>query len=364
MKILEVVPQLAAGGGERFVVDLSNELAKSNDVVLYTFHNDNIGGNGFYRDEIVHNVKYINEHLDGSSKFKMMVSFLRLVKKENPDVIHYHMCYIWGILVYFFYGWRKKIYMTVHGNVAKSYSTLIHKIVMNTFARIGWLHVITISDDNHRIFKKYYPSVNAALIYNGRAPLSISKSIAEVRHEIELYKNSMTTTVFIHVARFHPIKNQKMLVVAFNSFVQQGNDAILLIVGKFDTCPEVDEIKNIAGPSIHFLGLKKNVPDYLSCSDVFCLSSLHEAMPISVIEAVNMGLAIVSTPVSGSMDVVKEGVTGYISSGHTPEEFCQALSKLYLEKESILKNAKMEASNSQFTMERCAKYYIDEFAAR
>ena len=31
MKILEIIPTLAAGGGERFIVDLSNELAKNKE---------------------------------------------------------------------------------------------------------------------------------------------------------------------------------------------------------------------------------------------------------------------------------------------------------------------------------------------
>lgn len=34
MKILEIIPQLSSGGGERFVVDLCNELSKEHDVTL------------------------------------------------------------------------------------------------------------------------------------------------------------------------------------------------------------------------------------------------------------------------------------------------------------------------------------------
>ena len=38
MKILEIIPQLSSGGGERFVVDLCNELSKEHDVTLMVLH--------------------------------------------------------------------------------------------------------------------------------------------------------------------------------------------------------------------------------------------------------------------------------------------------------------------------------------
>lgn len=37
--------------------------------------------------------------------------------------------------------------------------------------------------------------------------------------------------------------------------------------------------------NIYFLGEKLNVYDYLACADVFCLSSIKEGMPITLIES-------------------------------------------------------------------------------
>ena len=42
MKILEIITDLGSGVAERFVVDLSNELANSNDVTLITLLDDNV----------------------------------------------------------------------------------------------------------------------------------------------------------------------------------------------------------------------------------------------------------------------------------------------------------------------------------
>ena len=57
MKVLEIIPNLASGGAERFVVDLSNELIKIKDVQIFvlTFRT-NQGCLNFYEKEL-------NEHI-------------------------------------------------------------------------------------------------------------------------------------------------------------------------------------------------------------------------------------------------------------------------------------------------------------
>lgn len=59
MKILEIIFSLAPGGAERFVVDLSNELSKSNEVILLTLKkNRNNPDYNFYMFDISPRVKH------------------------------------------------------------------------------------------------------------------------------------------------------------------------------------------------------------------------------------------------------------------------------------------------------------------
>ena len=60
MKILEIMYTLSAGGAERFVVDISNELSKDkdNEVVLVTIVDDKQGNNKHYYTELLPTVKY------------------------------------------------------------------------------------------------------------------------------------------------------------------------------------------------------------------------------------------------------------------------------------------------------------------
>ena len=57
MKILELSPSLAPGGAERFTVDLSNELAKNNDVHLLVMRK--YRNSMFYKDDVSEKVHII-----------------------------------------------------------------------------------------------------------------------------------------------------------------------------------------------------------------------------------------------------------------------------------------------------------------
>jgi len=72
-------------------------------------------------------------------------------------------------------------------------------------------------------------------------------------------------------------------------------------------------------------------PDKLSFfrnADVFIHPSYHEGMPISVIEAMACGLAIVATRVGGLPDLVTDGVNGILVEPGRPDELAVALESL------------------------------------
>jgi hypothetical protein len=60
MKILEIITSLSSGGGERFVVDLCNELStfQTCEVELLTIKDDTLHDYGFYKNELSQSVKY------------------------------------------------------------------------------------------------------------------------------------------------------------------------------------------------------------------------------------------------------------------------------------------------------------------
>jgi len=67
-----------------------------------------------------------------------------------------------------------------------------------------------------------------------------------------------------------------------------------------------NKIKNV-----YLLGNKVNVFKYLYESDLFLSTSLYEGHPISILEAMSIGLPIVASKVTGNIDTIKNGFSGF-----------------------------------------------------
>src|SRR5207253_10598587 len=80
--------------------------------------------------------------------------------------------------------------------------------------------------------------------------------------------------------------------------------------------------------AVHFLGLRRDVPELLSATDVFALASRSEGMGRVLVEAMAMGLPCVASRVSGIPDVVDDGVTGILVPPDEPEQFAAAIESL------------------------------------
>lgn len=66
---------------------------------------------------------------------------------------------------------------------------------------------------------------------------------------------------------------------------------------------------------VYIIGSVENPEVYYQMSDVFILASRSEGMSNSLLEAMACGLPVIVTPVSGSTDLIEEGVQGIFTSG-------------------------------------------------
>lgn len=80
----------------------------------------------------------------------------------------------------------------------------------------------------------------------------------------------------------------------------------------------------VAHPRMHLPGLRRDVPELLALLDVFLLSSTLEGLARTVVEALAMGIPVVSTPAGGVPEVVIDSVTGRLVPFADPEALAQA----------------------------------------
>lgn len=367
MKILELQFNLSSGGAERFTVDLSNELAKTDEVTLMCLKDDTIEPekNYFYKFDISPRVKYVNLRLQDGFHLSTWWRIYKAIKDEQPDVVHFNaadlskFCFPAILLM----GRKVKFFETFHSALNPAYSHGSRRFFINIFGRLGLLKYIALSYTNYLDMKAYYPFLQITEIVNGRAALKPTAKFDAVKKELAPFRKDADTLLFIHVARYHEAKNQQLLIDAFNRLHDEGANVSLVILGAHFDSEGGKKLLSQAKEHIHHLGTRQNVADYLLCSDAFTLSSSWEGMPISLIEASLCGLPTVSTPVCGAVDLIKDKVNGSLSKDFTLECYLDALRYTISHYAELKANATEMAKHSPYTMEICAKKYKEYFLA-
>ena len=90
MKIFQFIFALGSGGAEKFTVDLSNELSKSNEVYVCVIIKED-KESSLYKDQLSDRLHYINLGCSKGVNFKTFISIFKILNKIKPDVVHAHL---------------------------------------------------------------------------------------------------------------------------------------------------------------------------------------------------------------------------------------------------------------------------------
>ncbi len=115
-----------------------------------------------------------------------------------------------------------------------------------------------------------------------------------------------------NIARFHPVKDQAMLLHAFARVAAAREDVDLLLVGDGplrETLTDLARSLEIES-RVRFLGIRADVPEILRALDVFALTSLSEAASLTLLEAMASGVPTVVTAVGGNPELIRQGIDG------------------------------------------------------
>lgn len=163
---------------------------------------------------------------------------------------------------------------------------------------------------------------------------------------------STSDFIFIFVGRVVKEKGIDELVSAFSKSFPSSNmrrTIKLIIIGPFEdngkslkksTLNEIYE-----NPNILALGFKEDIRPFLALSDCLVLPSYREGFPNSVIQAGAMGLPSIVTNVSGSNEIIFDGLNGLLIPSKDVFALSNAMLRLVQENETI-KKMKMNSRNN------------------
>lgn len=358
MKIMELVFGLASGGAERMVVDLCNRFsADGHDVILEVVEDLKKNDNSFYVPDVNKNVQVESVGAKNGYSWKAIWGTFLAIHRHKPDVVHLHAGAMILLLPVLFCKKVRYVH-TIHSLAHRYAPSAIKKAISQYLYRGSKIQPVTISKTCHQSYLDFYGLTNDVCITNGREALTTTPAFASVKQEISLLKKSEDTPVFIHVARHHPVKNHERLFGTFEILQREGVDFTLIVLGDRY---EAYEPKYKTNPQIHLLGPKSNIGDYMACADYFTLTSDQEGLPLTLLEAMSMGVIPVCTPAGGIADVIIDGKNGYMPERVDDELYYQSVKRALAGREKLNRQAIIKEYEDNYSMKVCADKYMEVY---
>ncbi|WP_197026910.1 glycosyltransferase [Butyrivibrio sp. FCS014] len=157
----------------------------------------------------------------------------------------------------------------------------------------------------------------------------------------------------VMVARLNANKNQALVMEAFkDATAERFQDYILELYGDGPDRLKLQRHAMNLGieNKVVFKGNVKHVAEHIEKAKLFILASDHEGMPNSLIEAMSLGVACISTdcPCGGPRDLITDGVNGLLVPVQDKKALTEAIVKI-LENDVLAENLGIAATRVQRT---------------
>lgn len=352
VRVLRVISRLNVGGPARHAAILDDGLRRRGYQTLLVYGSTG-SSEGSLEDLVVsrdlprRKIPQLGRSVSLSKDLRSAFDLLRLVFEYRPDVIHTHTAKAGALgraaaLVYNVSRRRRAVVVhTYHGHVFRGYFGKAGSAVVRLTERILGLvtdRVITLSErqrdeicDSYRIV----PRSKAAVVELG-LELDALLEIAEgdrspLRRELGFTDDQV---VFGYVGRMVPIKDLPTLIRAFASMADSRVG--LALFGDGESREQLEKLVSALGPSlpVRFAGWVSDVAAVYRMLDVAVLSSLNEGTPLSLIEAMAAGKAVVATAVGGVPDLIADGLNGIVVPPGDERRLAEAMARLASDPES------------------------------
>lgn len=344
-KILFGITSLTLGGAERVLVDLSNELSKEYEIVIWTLY-----GNGQLEKQLKKDVKiknYINKSYDQLSKMEKIIMPLKVLLFKNSiynnsikDDYDAEIAFLEGPITRLISTKNKntKKIVWVHNDISrvfgKSLKAKIKKFIDEKIYS-KFEKIVFVSKDNLKEFEKLYPNIKneKQVIYNYLDSESI---IQKSKENIEEFDKNKTN--FVTVARLVEQKAIDRLIRVHSNLINQGLLHDFYVIGDG---PEKEKLQKMikelnVQETFHLCGKKENPYPYVKQADYFCLFSNFEGYGMVLDEAkiLNKNILITDT-------AAREAVQNYAKAkivANNENAICEELKKVLENKEETSDN--------------------------
>ena len=336
IRVLFFIPTLGHGGAEKVLVNLVNNMDRSQfDITVQTLFDQ--GVNKQYLSPEISYRSFLKKQFRGNTT---LFSFLpakwlyRLIVREKYDVV---VSYLEGpttrIIAGCPYPETKKVaWVHIELNNERLLKMGFKTVKEAKRAYHALSKIICVSNTVKDVFestaKEFFP--NMTVLYNTNETEIIKEKSSETVDDVAF---SQDVPNMISVAKLMSTKGFDRLVRIHKRLLDEGIRQNVYILGVGEKKAELEDyiMKNHLSDSFYLLGYRDNPYKYVAKADLYVCSSRREGFSTAVTEALVVGTPVVSTNCSGAYELLGENNEYGIVTENDEEALYQGIYRMLTE---------------------------------
>lgn len=333
MKILHIITSLQSGGAERMLSNIVNNDDHNKHIIVLL-----LSGKIHYKitsNSKFHILDYENNLIN---KFKIIRQLVKIIKYEKPQIVQTWLKVNYYTPILKFVNNRPKYVINIRSGVQNKNNYIISKLISWYLNKTDGQ--ILVSNSSKKEFEKEGIIFKKSTVINN----GFEQCDYLYRKNIDFSDNSMH---FGYVGRYHPIKNQELLIKSFNQFAK-NKDVFLHLAGKnlvFENFSDFIDSEN--KKKFIWYGEISETLEFYKGIDALILTSKSEGFPNVIGEAMAIGVPVISTNAGESYQIIRHA--GY-KIDHTVSSLVEML-------EHIIRNKKELKEKSEESYKIIEKEY-------
>ena len=321
IRLLELRNTYKWGGGPDKTILLSAEKHDPKRVTVVVVYIRDVRDHEFQITEMAkgRGLTYYEVPESGKFDFRVLRALREIIIRHDINMIHGHdyksdlFAYIIRRLM-----WKRPIALvsTAHAWVMLGRKGEFYR-QLDLFLMKRFDHLFAVSKATQdEMVAAGIPESKITVLYNGIDTEAWSRVHVKttLRQDLGIAESS---PVVGYVGRIMPEKDLETWIRSAALVAERYPKAKFILVGEGRDGTTLDELKALAeslgiANQLIFPGFRRDLPRVYSAFDVFVMSSLREGLPNSILEAMALGVPVVTTDVAGAKELVVNEDTGFV----------------------------------------------------
>ena len=336
IKVVHIVTLLEFGGAQQTVLTILKNLnAERFDRVLLCGRGgflDSVAlASGFSVRFVPHLIRQIRPWRDVWA----LVSLWRLLRLEKPDIVHTHSSKagVLGRLAAWGAGVPAVVH-TVHGfgftPAQPSWVRGLFVLLERFLARRTTALIFVSKANQEEALARGIGDQNQMHLIRAAVPLQTYFEVTHRRESPPGIRLAPSDKLVTTVGPFKPQKNLPDFIRVAEWVSVRHPEAKFVIVGDGTDRKslETEIVKRGLTQHLFLLGWRQDMAAIFSRTEIFCMTSLWEGLPMALVEAMAAGLPSVVNAVDGCKDVIRDGQNGFLTPPGSPEVTAEKIIQL------------------------------------